>query len=212
MCSKYIRKVKNGYAIQKVVNKKLYSFGLYDTLAEAEYYRDYFIEHNWDMSKRLEFSKRKNKSKKEPKNIYKAYGGMYEIRKEINHKKYSFGTYPTLEEAIKARDYFVKNGWKIYERLIFSILEHIVKRNGKYEIRKVINGKLEHFGSFNNLEDAKEEVIFLKKCGWDYDNMESIDDTVNDESMFLDGICFNSFFEKKAERNDLYMVLRGGLQ
>ena len=209
---KYIYKRKNGYAIQKVINKKVYSFGLYDTLEEAQYYRDYFIEHDWPMTKRLEFSKRKNKNKKEPKNIYKAYGGVYEIRKEINHKKYSFGTYPTLEEAIKARDYFVKNGWKIYERLIFSTPQYIVKRNGKYEIRKVINGKLEHFGVFNSLEDAKDEVTFLKKCGWDYDNMESIDDTVNDKPMFLDGVHFKSFFERKAERNDLYLVLNGGLR
>lgn len=209
---KHIYKRKNGYGIQKVINKKNYSFGVYDTLEEARYYRDYFMEHGWDMTKRLEFSKRKNKNKKEPKNIYKAYGEGYEIRKEINHKKYCFGTYPTLEEAIKAREYFVKNGWKIYERLIFSKPQHIVKRNGKYHITKVIHGKQEHFGSFDNIEDAKEEVQFLKKCDWDYDNMESIDDTLNGEPMFLDGVCLKSTFEKHAERNDLYMVLNGGLQ
>lgn len=187
MAEKYIIKRKNGYGIQKVLNKKLWSFGLYDTLEEAKYYRDYFIEHDWDMSKRLEFSKRKNKAKKEPKNIYKGSLGGYEIRKEINHHKYNFGCYDTLEEAINAREYFVKTGWKINERLIFSKAQHITEKDGKYYINKFINGKLEYFGVFHNLEDAQEEVRFLKSCDWDYDNMESINDAVNGHK-FLDDI------------------------
>ena len=42
---KYITKRKNGWAIQKNINGKLMSFGLYNTLEEAQHYRDYFVEH-----------------------------------------------------------------------------------------------------------------------------------------------------------------------
>ena len=208
---KYITKRKNGWAIQKNINGKLMSFGLYNTLEEAQHYRDYFVEHNWDMINRLEFSKRKNKKKKEPKNIYKCYGGRYEICKEINHRKYSFGSYDTLEEAITARDYFVKTGWKINERKIFSKASHIRKKEGKFYIVKVIDGKQEYFGVFNNLEDAKEEVKLLRKSDWDYDALESFDETDKGQVQWLTGKLLCTSFEKKPERNDLYMALKEGL-
>ena len=208
---KYILKRKNGWAIQKNINGKIFSFGLYDSLEEAQHYRDYFVEHDWDMVKRLEFSRRKNKQKPEPKNIYKCYGGGYEIRKEINHHRYFFGTYDTLEEAITAREYFVENGWKLNERLIFSKVANIQEKDGKFHIVKRIDGKLEYFGVFYNLEDAKKEVKLLRRSGWDYDALESFDETDNGKIQWLDGKLSHTTFEKKSERNDLYMALKEGL-
>ena len=38
--------------------------------------------------------------------------GRYYLRKTINQKTVQFGTYNTLEDAIKVRDYCVKFGWK----------------------------------------------------------------------------------------------------
>ena len=208
---KYITKRKNGWAIQKRINGKTMSFGLYDTLKEAQHCRDYFVEHDWDMVNRLEFSKRKNKRKAEPKNIYKCYDGRYEIRKEINHHKYYWGIFDTLEEAITARDYFVKTGWKLNERHIFLKGNYIVERNGKFYIVKSIGGKQEYFGVFNNLEDAKEEVELLQRSGWDYDTLESFDETDDGKIQWLDGKLLHTAFEKKPERNDLYMALKEGL-
>ena len=201
---KYIVKRENGYAIQKVINKKLYSFGLYNTLEEARHYRDYFIENNWDMKERLKFSKRKNKNKKEPKNIYKTCHEKskekYEISQEINGHKYHFGSYYTLEEAIKWRDYFESTGWQINERLIGTCVSNIKQTsNGNYIVYRRIGKKEVYYGVFHRLEDAQEEVKILRKCNWDYSEMECIDERKNNETTILDGITIGTSFLKKNE-------------
>jgi len=41
--------------------------------------------------------------------------GNYSIRKSIKSRGVHFGTYTSLEDAIRVRDYFVENGWNIRE-------------------------------------------------------------------------------------------------
>ena len=40
-----------------------------------------------------------------------------------------------------------------------------------YTIKKKLNGKYETFGTYHNLQDAREERDFLESIGWDYENM-----------------------------------------
>ena len=57
---------------------------------------------------------------------------------------------------------------------------------GKFIIRKTINGKRLTWGVFNTFEEAEHERELLRQCNWDYDALESIDDSIEGES-FLDG-------------------------
>lgn len=99
--------------------------------------------------------------------------GTYIIRKRINGKSVYYGSYSTLEDAIKWRDYFQNRKWnECYdERLKHSTAgpKYIsyIKKTKSYIIQKWINGKLEYFGYFKNYSDAIEEVELLKKYDWD---------------------------------------------
>ena len=99
------------------------------------------------------------------------------ISKKVNGKETNFGSYSSLKEAKKWRDYFEKKGWgKCYdERLSHSSRqpEYIVYIKDKklYRIAKKINGKIEVFGHFKNYSDAEEEVELLKKHNWSWQDI-----------------------------------------
>lgn len=82
-----------------------------------------------------------------------------------------FGYYDTLEEAIRERDLLIKDGMlvpKVQQR----DTRYIRRVKGKYRIQKNINGKMEYFGTFNTLDDARDERDYLESIDWDYSNME----------------------------------------
>ena len=175
--TKYLsyRKHLGVYEIVKRVNNKLEYFGRYYTLEEAIKWRDYFIQHNWDINLRLIGTVNKN--------IYFKLG-KYRIIKKINGKEYYFGSFDTLKEAEKRLKEIRLNGWEKTiqdnERLQQTTTKNIVQLpNGNYHIKKMINGKTFYFGVFSNYEDAVDEVKLLRKCNWDYDTLESINESHN---------------------------------
>ena len=99
--------------------------------------------------------------------------GTYVLTKKVMNKPYNFGSYKSLEDALKARDYFEKNGWGkcLNERLKFSYRKHKyivwLKNRRVWQIRKTINGKLTIFGQFKTFDEAEKEVEVLKKYNWD---------------------------------------------
>ena len=99
--------------------------------------------------------------------------GTYVLTKKVMNKPYNFGSYKSLEDALKARDYFEKNGWGkcLNERLKFSYRKpkYMVwlKNRRVWQIRKTINGKLTIFGQFKTFDEAEKEVEVLKKYNWD---------------------------------------------
>ena len=99
--------------------------------------------------------------------------GTYVLTKKVMNKPYNFGSYKSLEDALKARDYFEKNGWGncLNERLKFTYRKpkYIVwlKNRRVWQIRKTINGKLIIFGQFKTFDEAEKEVEILKKYNWD---------------------------------------------
>lgn len=101
--------------------------------------------------------------------------GKFGITKTINGKKYYFGSYNSLEEALKVREYFIKHGWDINERFKFRKVkpyQHImISEEGNYRVVKRINNKLIHFGTFHTLEDAQHERDLLMKYDWDLDKV-----------------------------------------
>lgn len=112
---------------------------------------------------------------------YRKNTGNYYIQKRVKDKIFLFGTYETLEDAIFWRDYHVKHGWNLNERLMGSKTKFIEEyADGKYTIKKVTNGKKKTFGVFTDYYEALREVMLLKKCGWDWEAIcESIDETID---------------------------------
>ena len=46
------------------------------------------------------------------KYVHKTPAGTYCIKKYLNGRTGHFGTYPSLDEAVRARDLFIKNNWR----------------------------------------------------------------------------------------------------
>ena len=99
-----------------------------------------------------------------------AYNGKtwYIVQKTINGVAYNFGTARTLIEALMIRDWCIVNNWKKrYPKTHSTGEKYIRKVKGYFYVQKVVNGKLEHFGSFKSLEDAIVERDLLIKYNWD---------------------------------------------
>ena len=140
-------------------------------------------------------------------------GNNWRIDKNINAKKYYFGTYPTIEDAILMRDYFENKGWEncLNERLKHGNHPKYISGNSKrgYEVRKIIDGECNHFGTFHDLERAKQEVELCKKANWDYETLCCLDE--DEPEQWLDGKMMKSSFFEKRIRNDYFLAKRGGI-
>ena len=106
---KYIRKRNGLYFIQKHINGELKCFKCSKSLKEAVEFRDKLIENNWRDDGQLGIEELDD-----TRYIY-LVGKSFQLKKCINGKTKHFGTFKTLEEAIKARDELIKNNWRMLE-------------------------------------------------------------------------------------------------
>ena len=132
----------------------------------------------------------------------------WHLRKQINGKTVSFGSYDSFERAVEMRDYFESKGWEncLNERLSHTKKSRNVEYHAKtntWRPRKMINGEIIQGVTCYNLEDALKEVELLNQVNWDLDALcEGIDETDNGEIKFLEGVKFNPTFEKQKYRTD----------
>ena len=106
---KYIRKRNELYYIQKHINGELKHFKGSTSLKETLELRDKLIENNWRDNGQLGI-----KELDDTRYIYQ-YGKSFQLKKSVNGKIRYFGSFKTLEEAIKARDKLIKNNWRTLE-------------------------------------------------------------------------------------------------
>ena len=106
---KYIRKRNGIYFIQKHINGELKCFNGSKYLKEAVDFRDKLIENNWRDDGQLGIVELDD-----TRYIY-SVGKSFQLKKCINGKTKHFGTFKTLEEAIKARDELIVNNWGMLE-------------------------------------------------------------------------------------------------
>ena len=106
---KYIRKRNGLYYIQKHINGELKCFNGSKSLKEAVEFRDKLIENNWRDNGELKIEELEDN-----RYIY-SVGNSFQLKKSVNGKTKHFGTFKTLEEAIKARDKLIKNNWGMLE-------------------------------------------------------------------------------------------------
>ena len=106
---KYIRKRNGLYFIQKHINGELKCFKCSKSLKEAVELRDKLIENNWRDNGQLGITELDD-----TRYIY-LVNKSFQLKKYINGKTKHFGTFKTLDEAIKARDELIKNNWRTLE-------------------------------------------------------------------------------------------------
>jgi len=100
-------------------------------------------------------------------NIYKTKSNTYIIQKQINNKKYYYGTYKTLEDAITIRNELLQNNWdntKIKREGKRVLPKHIYSYGSKYMILK----DNESYGIYTKLDEAVTERDLLIQHNWDY--------------------------------------------
>ena len=106
---KYIQKRNGVYFIQKHINGEFKCFKCSKSLKETVEIRDKLIENNWRYYEQLGIVELDDNQY-----IYQV-GKSFQLKKYINGKERHFGSFKTLEEAIKARDELIKNNWGMLE-------------------------------------------------------------------------------------------------
>ena len=106
---RYIYKRNGLYFIQKHINGELKCFNCSKSLKEAVEFRDKLIENNWRDDGQLGIVELDDN-----RYIY-SVGKSFQLKKHINGENRHFGTFKTLEEAIKARDELIMNNWGMLE-------------------------------------------------------------------------------------------------
>ena len=89
---------------------------------------------------------------------------------EVNVCKKYYGRYATFEEACQRVFELIDKG--IIKPKEHDPMRYIYTRDGRYELYKCIDGEVEYFGSFRNVDDAMRERDFLESIDWDWDNID----------------------------------------
>ena len=106
---RYIYKRNGFYYIMKSINGEFKYFNGSNSLKEAIEFRDKLIENNWRDDGQLGIEELDDN-----RYIY-SVGKSFQLKKHINGKTKHFGTFKTLEEAIKARNELIMNNWGMLE-------------------------------------------------------------------------------------------------
>ncbi|MBR3213186.1 MAG: hypothetical protein IKF79_01605 [Methanosphaera sp.] len=100
-CSKI--RGKTWYPVQKRIDGKTCHFGTGRTLIEALMIRDWCVMNNWEKSYPMPHSTGEKYIRK--------LQGYYCIQKIVNGKFEHFGSFKTLEDAVKERDLLIQCNW-----------------------------------------------------------------------------------------------------
>ena len=94
--------------------------------------------------------------------------GQYVIKKEINGKLITFGTFNSLDDAIEERDELEEYGWPYIpeEETIQEVEKYIFKEDDRFYISKKILDKEIIFGNFDSLDRAKSLKRKLIDNAW----------------------------------------------
>lgn len=99
-----------------------------------------------------------------------------DIREWLQYKQKTCGFYNIKSEAEERVKFLKKHDWDLKHSKITgrrnytgNELKYIYKSHDTYQIHKILDGSIYHFGTFNSLDEAKKERDLLIKCNWDYD-------------------------------------------
>ncbi len=154
-----IEEIDGNFIIFKYINDKKVIFGEYDSIDEAKYIRNNLIDNAWESTEPYTRSKygkyiQKDNNKFVVKRIYKG----------VLH---TFGSFKTLDDALKCREDLVSTNWGDLNISLEMKKGKYISYNGiMYTIQRMINGSLNVYGFFNDLESAIEQRDWLVAHGW----------------------------------------------
>lgn len=201
MSEKFITSNNNGYRLDRKT-KDLRVSGSFSSLEDAVAVRDIYIDNNWRLdlsSPRLFFKNNyfyvlykpdrqlkiliRTDDEKVAEQFIEGYRDMsylaqeknastWRIQKSINDKVEWFGSYKTLDEAIKYRDLLREHKWdreyfnKIYKESEKKLDEYIYKVKGKYRVIRTFDDVQLTYGTYDTLSEARQRRDQLKEEGW----------------------------------------------
>ena len=172
---RYLIRQGDRYVIKRFIDGAYVHYASFTDFDEAKRYLEYVKENNWSLDC-------KNKR-------YRNHGGplycistpkegVYQVMKSIDGKLRQFGSFHTLEEAQRHRDYCVEHGWS---------KDCVLRRSNKYNLPKYVSyyeknkryvvhkqdseGNLVFMSYYTNLEDAIRERDLLLHYDWDEDKL-----------------------------------------
>lgn len=174
----YIFETGNRYLVVKQLNGKHKYFGGFHSLEEAKEHRDYCVEHGWseDCVKR----KRRNRRLTDELHIQEVGDtGKYRVVKLVDGKYVYFGTFDTLDDARRHRDYCISKGWssdcRVLTRKKHNLPSYITRSGGGFLLQK--RSKVHNYRQwFKCLEDAVYERELLLKVDWDEERLWELDE------------------------------------
>ena len=149
----------SNYVIFKFINGEKVIFGEYDSLDEAKQIRNNLISNAWE-------STEKNTRSKYGKYILKD-NNRFVVKRTYKGVNHFFGSFKTLDEALKCREELVATNWgNLNISLDIKKGKYITFNGMMYVIQRMVNGSLNAYGFFNDLESAIKQRDWLIKHGW----------------------------------------------
>ncbi|MBE6500205.1 MAG: hypothetical protein E7Z80_06660 [Methanobrevibacter thaueri] len=154
-----IEKVEDNFIVFKFINGEKVIFGEYDSLDEAKQIRSNLVSNAWESTER-------NTRSKYGKYILKD-NNKFVVKRTYQGVNHFFGSFNTLDEALKRREELVSTNWgKLNIPLNMKKGKYISFNGQMYMIQRMVEGSVNVYGFFNDLESAIEQRDWLVKHGW----------------------------------------------
>ena len=154
-----IEKVDEHYLVFKYIGNDKVVFGEFETVEEAEQIRDNLIANAWE-------STEVNSRSKYVKYITKS-GGKFVVSRIYNGKPHYFGYFNTFDEALSCRENLIANNWGELNISLQMKPGKYISYNGiMYTINRNVDGTMNVYGFFNELEDAIKQRDWLVAHNW----------------------------------------------
>lgn len=203
-----IEKVNDKFIIFKFINGEKIIFGEYYSVDEAKLTRNYLIDNAWESTEPYTRSKY-------GKYILKD-NNKFIVKRTYKGVPHIFGYFKTLDEAIKRREELVSTNWGELNISLKMKKGKYISYNGiMYTIQRMVDGSINVYGFFNDLDAAIKQRDWLVDNNWS--RLEVPDDSKRhihkqgDKYLIYKRLhedieyfgTFNSFEEAKKARNKL---------
>lgn len=100
---------------------------------------------------------------------------LFIIQRQFNGNLINFGSFNSLDDAIKKRDELDDNGWPIPIKINNNLIEKNIEKidDSNYIVFKIIDEKKFTFGPYDSLKQARIAKSNLKSTGWETDLFHS---------------------------------------
>lgn len=165
----YIFEHNNRFNVLKHLDGKQTYFGCFKTLQEAIRHRDYCISKEWSSDCKMVRNRPKPTGYQHIQKV--RYNNRYRVVKRVDGVYKYYGTFDTLEEAKRHRDYCESNDWssdcRVLTRKKHDLPKYITKSARGYLLQKNSKSTGLYQQWFRRLEDAVKERDLLIKVNWD---------------------------------------------